>query len=251
MIIVLAATLLWIGHPQVVAASSCTGVGSYFAGNEEPLSSPAALGVSMNIEEFNHSLCGGTSDSFSSDWVALEGTHAYPGYNIFQIGFDKCKLGACGPSSPENTEYYFWAYGRNPGGSCGLGIGPVAMSFGNATAGSPFFKIQRESVPDYDYQAFKSGVFVRGQAKSDLEICWPGGVQDAALFTEVFDDGTQQGGSTSNKQDFTNVRYFTNTWYNLSRTLGHQCDVQQRVSGHCNTSSSSTNDYLMYDSRFP
>lgn len=222
--------------------------------------SPHSYGSQATIEYWNHSLCGGTAPdgAFSADWVALARAGAY-GFNIFQIGYDKCKNGPvipddvqCGPTSPNNVLYYFWAYG-NEAGFCGQAIPPVPVFISYPPSGTHVFKVTRGAAPTYDYQVFIDGALKAWVYQSDVENCWDGvGSRHTEIMSEVWDAGTQSGGSKSNKQGYTDARYRTELWfYPLTRPLNAECDFTDRVSQHCNTSSVNTDDYYMYDSRFP
>ena len=151
----------------------------------------------------------------------------------------------------QNTLYYLYAYGRNPGGQCGAGIAPVPIrvQLPNPT-GEHRLKIEYSSALD-TYQLFVDNVFYRNQPATDLQDCWPTGVLRSGAFNEVVDVGTQSGGRVADKQDFRDVRYKTGVWNLLARPLGDECDFEQRATQECLTSTVDSNNYYMWDTRFP
>jgi hypothetical protein len=242
-------------RPLSAAAVSCAGQpdgDADFNGNKQsPLAHP--LGTAATIQAVSFALCSGTNDTFSSAWIAIEGGAVPPGFNILQIGYDKCRGGACGPTSPTNTLYYFWAYGRNPGGSCGAEIAPVPVDLGNASAGAmPRFKIERApSSRAYHYELYIGATLEAYVFIGDVENCWTGGSVRSSFFNEVYDLGTQSGGRVGDQQDFQDVQYKTDTWYLMTRALNASCDYVDRTTQRCHTGSSDSNNYFTYDTRFP
>lgn len=255
LLLVMALGGLGVVRPQAVAAVSCAGQpdgDADFAGNKQsPLAHP--LGTAATIQAVSFALCSGTADTFSSAWIAIEGGAVPPGYNILQIGYDKCRGGACGPTSPSNTLYYFWAYGRNPGGGCGAEIAPVPVDLGNATAGAmPRFRIERApSTRAYHYELYIGTTLEAYKYIGDVENCWTGGSVRSSFFNEVYDLGTQSGGRVADQQDFQDVQYKTDTWYLMTRALNASCDFVDRTTQRCHTSSNDSNNYFTYDTRFP
>ena len=174
-----------------------------------------------------------------------------PGYSILQIGFDKCRGGACGPTSPQNQLYYFWAYGRNPQGACGAGIAPVPVAIAGTPSGTPRFKIERAGADRaYHYEVLIDNVLKGYVFIGDVESCWTGGSARSSFFNEVLDLGTQSGGTSVDKQDFRDVRYKTDAWYLLTRGLGDDCDIIDRTTQRCITSTTDNNNYYTWDTRY-
>lgn len=129
-----------------------------------------------------------------------------------------------------------------------MSVAPTAHSLGIAPSGTPTFKIERAGADlNYHYQAFINTTLETYELLGDIESCWGLGdpTRHAVMSSEVYDVGMQAGGSVSNKQSFDNVKYKTSLWSGLTRTLSIACDLVNRVSMHCNTSSTQTDDYLM------
>ena len=88
----------------------------------------------------------------------------------------------------------------------------------------------------------------------DVETCWVGGGTESVFANEMLDFATQSGGRYADKQDFIDVRYKTGTWNLLTRALGHACDVIYYPDPpdwqNCITSTSDSNNYYAWDSRF-
>jgi len=189
--------------------------------------------------------------TFSSAWVAIDDGGTGDRLSILQIGFDKCR-DTCDTGTAENNLYVFWAYGRNPGGPCGAEIGPVPKFLQNSPGGSPRFKIQRAGADlAYHYELYMDNVLKAYKYIGDVDVCWPGGAIRSSTANEVFDLGTQSGGKAADRQDFIDVRYRTgNTWSLWSRTLGADCDLIQRTTQDCITSTTDSNNYYSWDTRF-
>jgi hypothetical protein len=247
----LASTATWLAHPGSVSAAACSGEGSPdndFSGTVyEPLSD--TQGTQAYIKYVDQTMCGGTppdGHAFTTEWVAISGSY---GLDIFQIGYLKCK--SC-PGIPESTLVTMWAYGRNPGGDCGAtGINPSPKVIGIAVSGAPrLFKLEKA---DTRYEASIDGSIKGTKTFGDIETCWiNGSVRRSTLFTEVFDQGQESGGSVSNNEVFSSVRWLSPTyWYPLTQALNTNCPVDDRISQHCRTYGTYTDAYYMWDSRFP
>lgn len=240
-----------LARPPDAAALTCAGGAVYFNGNAQtPATDPR--GMAASIQAYNPVLCSGGSAAFSSAWVALQGTTSGGLFNILQIGLDKCQAGACPSGNPVGQLYYFWAYGRNAGGPCGVAVPPVALALSGTPSGTPRFKVERAGEElAYHYNvlidnAIKNYVFI-----GDVENCWVGGAQDAVFFNEVLDNNTQSGGRFADKQDFDDARYKTGVWNLLTRTLGADCDfIDRPTTQECITSTTDSNNYYTWDSRF-
>ncbi len=123
-------------RPPSTAAASCSGGGKYFDGNIQAVS-PHPYGVAATIQAYNPVLCTGGLATLSASWVALQGVDGPQHYNILQIGTNKCAAGGCVAGAPASQLYYFWAYGREAGGPCGVAVPPfptddLGHSIGNA-----------------------------------------------------------------------------------------------------------------------
>jgi hypothetical protein len=238
--------------PRTAVALGCAGDPdgvADFAGIRKYVS-PRSYGAQAFIEVINHSLCTGAS-TFSSDWVAVvRPTHPF---NIFQIGIDKCRNAACPPGAPENAPYYFWAFGRMTTQACGQGVGPSAnpINAAGTPTGAPRLRVEYTPSPAGYDASINGTVWVH---VFDPATCW-GGVPSASdIFSEVYDLNTQQGGSLSNKQGYTDARYKdTSYWRHLDNPLKAPCTINNRVTTttKCNTSSSAMDDYFMGDTRWP
>jgi hypothetical protein len=264
----IATPIALLGSPlsvQPALAISCGSGATGWAGMHQNVSG-GARGAQAYLEYFNEALCSGSSPTFSSYWVALVGV--YPpnglGYNIYQVGVDKCKNGDCLPPSqgggPENQPYYFYAYGREPNGPCGsAGVQPVPKlaPMGNAGPGyPPRFKVERLPDPDQPnlnrYFLYIDGALQNSRPAGNLEPCWAGGPVAAQYMNEVHNAGTQSGGIVSNHQGFTDVRYRDNSyWRVFSRTAGSECDFEDFGTQECQVHSSATDDWFSWDTRFP
>ena len=214
-------------------------------------------GTAASIQAKNPTLCTGSTATFSSAWVAIEGGAVPPGYNILQIGLDKCRDGtppdlACGPTSPQNTLYYFWAYGRNPNQGCGAQeIEPVPIAISGTPTGTPRFKVERgTAAQSYAYRLYIDDVFKASKPQSDLESWWTGQTVRSSFFNEVGDANTQSGGNSTDKQDYVDVRWKTDAWYLFTRTLGANCDFIDRASQKCITSTNDSNNYYSWDTNY-
>ena len=121
-----------------------------------------------------------------------------------------------------------------------------------APTGEHRFKIDYAGAPGVPrYVAYIDNDGVHDKLASDLEDCWPTGVVRSGFLNEVFDLGTQSGGRVADKQDFEDVRYKTGAWNLLTRALGATCDYQDRTTQRCITSTVDSNNYYMWDTRFP
>lgn len=243
------------GLPTTVFALSCAGGSVSFAGNKN-FSLDHPKGTASDIQAKNPSLCTGTAATFSSSWIAIEGGAVAPGYNILQIGYDKCRdsalVLACGDTSPQSTFYHLWAYGRNPNQGCGAqAVEPTPIFIAGTPSGTPRFKIERgTSTQNYDYRLYINDVLKASKPQSALENCWTGGTVRSTFFNEVFDDNTQSGGNAADKQDYVDVRWKTDAWYLFTRPLGANCDTVQRASQRCITSTVDSNNYYSWDASY-
>lgn len=260
--VALASVLAWatlaVGAPgSPTFAAACTGDPDSFADftGMEHTPGGAVRGAQAYIEYIDHTMCGGSGDSFSSDWVAV--TRSNSKYSIYQIGFDKCKGAAC-VGNPVNTVYYFFAYGR-PAGVCGAAVGPEPQSLGIAPAGyPPRFKVERLPDPDhpnlYRYFLYIDGVLENSRPSFDLDTCWGGAPNQGEYFNEVYDVGTQSGGPSNDHQGFTDVRYKDSQyWRPVERPLGADCDLVGYANhpwARCKVSSTANDDWFSWDTRF-
>jgi hypothetical protein len=113
-------------------------------------------------------------------------------------------------------------------------------------------KVERAGVDlNYHYQVWIDGSVKGFKYIGDLENCWTGGTVRSLFFDEVYDFGTQSGGRVADPQDFTDVQYKTDTWHLMTRTVNASCDIVERTTQRCRTSSSDTNNFISYDTRFP
>jgi hypothetical protein len=254
--------------PAGAVAISCSAEDELgFAGMLEP--DPVVLGAQAYLEFFNEALCSGSGEpAFSSYWIAVIHMPSPTGLNIFQVGVDKCRDGndpiyedACGDfEPPQNTPYYFWAYGREEG-PCGSALLPQAhlAPKGLAGPGSPNFKVEKQ--PDLQnpntmrYHAIIDGSVQRAQTVHSIETCW-GGANYGEYMNEVLNAKTQSGGTVANHQGFTNVRYKdTQYWRPVARNQSAPCDTyamgwQFPSTQKCNVSSSQEDDWYSWDTRF-
>ncbi len=262
--ILAAVALLFAVHlsqPPVVAAwsHSCAGPASYdpfgyainsFSGVLS--GSPGLTGARAKIEwstSVDPRLCTGSGDGFSSSWVALTGDG---GWDIYQVGIDKCKNGLCNADNGvEDRSYYFWAYGREAG-SCGAALGPepILAPLGLTSANSYWYQVYKSG--SY-YYARIGGSTQNSKTAGSLETCWSGGPQGAQYMTELWDLFDQNPGRVADQQFISSATWtdsggtLTSVW----RPYSTDCDVVDLSSMRCRIASNLHNSWYVWDTRQP
>jgi hypothetical protein len=209
-----------------------------FAGTIETHTN-AVRGSSARIEYFNEALCSGLAAGFgtySAYWVAVVGQPT-AGRNIYQLGVDKCQGTACPASNPVKTPYYFWAYGRDPGGPCGNAVDPVPVkaSLQPPSSGTVLYSIFRQFVSGQGnfYLAKISGQTQVQIDAASLETCW-GGVDEAQLLNETLDQGDQSGGIVANAQNWESPLWHNGSaWVPITRPGFATCEAHDRPTMQC------------------
>lgn len=255
-VLTLASGALLVSAGTASAANCANAFVPAFAGNSDTHPN-TVRGASARIEFVNQVLCAGlaaNSGSFSSYWVAVFNA-AGQARNIFQVGVDKCRGLACPSGVPVNTPYYFWAYGREPGGPCGNAVSPSPRlaSAGLAGAGTPLFTVIRQFLPGEGnfYIAKISGATQVEIAATSLETCW-GSVDHAQIFNETGDPGDQSGGPVGNKQNFEDPLWHNGSaWQPINRPAGADCDARERASMRCQWAANGSDVWWSWDTRFP
>lgn len=247
--------------PAVSSAppTSCGGAyayGAHFAGTIDTHTN-SVRGAQAGISYVNEALCPTSgSDAFSSYWVSVVGNDAGDslGYNIYQVGVDKCKGGACPGSVPVNQSYYFYAYGRMASLACGMAVGPnpVLAPKGNAGAGTPTFQVLKELVGgSYFWITRISGSQQSSQPDSNLQTCWLG-VDAVQIMNEVWDRNDQSGGSVSSNQSFISPKWNNGTWTAITRVAGTSCDlIDETATQGCTWRSFTPDRWFSWDKRWP
>lgn len=126
------------------------------------------------------------------------------------------------------------------------------QDLGDASGTTHTFTVEFVDLPTTDQYVVKlDGVTKAGVA--DPTACWSGVPTRADIFSEVIDDNTQQGGSTTNKQGFTESRYKdASFWRQWDRNLNAPCSINDRLATttSCNTSSYSNDHHYISDDRY-
>lgn len=195
-------------------------------------------------------------------WVAIVGDDPYDfaGYNIYQVGIDKCTNGAASgcPSGQNNVPYYFWAYGRMAGPNCTQEVVPIPHKapLGNAVDSSYWYAIRRSG--DY-YVASIAGLQQDSKYAFYLDYCWTSeyqaddGVDGAQYMNEVRDANTQSGGSVSDSQFISSVTWYdaAGTSHSLWRPYTQLCDRHDLTTQRCKVASNLHDAWYSWDSRQP
>jgi hypothetical protein len=230
--------------PAVTLAIACTGPANQaFTGNGF-LIPGGTSGASAKIEFLNTSLCVGSSQSFTANWVGIQPNPA--GTNkIAQLGWIHCD--ATGPTCvQDNSPFYFYAYGWDAG-ECALRI-PTAIKApkGNASSGMPTYTVQ-VITGSVDFRI--SGVNqYTGLSQSTLERCWEDVAEGAAWTNETLNFGDQVGGPTSNHLNFESVQYHTSTW--LTPGTPAACNLTDLPHGDCDWAPSPPGKFWVWDTRY-
>lgn len=266
-IFIIAFMALVVPGPQPVGAWSgaCDGLinPTAFAGMVEgPVRMTGARG---KIEFANPVLCtrpAAGEPVFSSVWVAVVGSDQNDryGYNIFQVGIDKCSNGdASGcPPGQDNVPYYFYAYGRMSGPNCAAEVPPIPQKarLGNAYDASYWYAVRKSGT---DYVASIAGIEQYRKNAFYLESCWTSepqaddGVDGAQYMNEVQDPNTQSGGSVSDSQFISSATWYdaNGTSHSLWRPYSQLCDVHHLSTQRCKVASNLHDSWYSWDSRQP
>lgn len=246
---------LWAAQPA--EALSCIGPlngRAHFAENKETHTS-ATFGSSARMEYVDEHLCTTSgADTFSSSWISVVGDDVddLNGFNIYQVGIDKCLGDLCGPTSPVNQPYAFFAYGRMEG-PCTLKL-PSPEKKTVSISGTRTYSVFIQLAPnghDYDYHARISGVDVDIRPSTDLSYCW-NGVDAAEIANEVWDRNDQSGGPNSNRQNFESPQWRdSSTWRSITRSPGFDCDlIEIPLTQKCVWASDGSNVWWSWDTRY-
>lgn len=210
-------------------------------------------GARATIEFKNEALCttAGESD-FSSYWAAVVAFPSPNGLNIYQVGIDDCKVNACPAGPTDNVPYYFWAYGREAANGC-TAKGPTATYISDAPAQSKVYRVIREIVPGAGafWRTYIGASQTSSRVASDLDTCW-GGVDAAQFANELWDLNAQSGGTSGNKQTFSNVQWYDGSnWVNVTgMPLGGNCHFVDLSTQRCVWPAGSGNLWDSWDTRY-
>jgi len=246
-----------MSRPAPVLALSCSGgSGSLFAGNQSNHTN-LVRGAKAKIGYVNEALCttSGSAD-FSSYWAAVVGYSSSDphGSNIYQIGIDKCRNGQCPGTSPQNTPYYFWAYGRMASSSCGAEVLPSPHFIANASTAARTYKVVREYLngAGFFYNLYIDSTIYQGWYKTEsaLDSCW-GGVDGAQFYNEIWDPRAESGGSTSSHQSWSQVYWYTGSaWTSVIGTPGTNCQAHDLAAQHCLWNSVDPSVWASWDTNY-
>jgi hypothetical protein len=239
-----------VALPAAVLGFTCSTSNLYFMGTEEYHGT--TRGAEVKIAFVNESLCTSPPPigTFSSYWVSVVGGGLSPN-NIYQIGVDKCKGGACSGGNPSNTPYYFWAYGHETSATCGPALEPIPHLITGTPSGLRTYTIVPEAGPGGNLTRAKiDGVPKATIAESSLMTCWTGGIIGVQIENELLDSATQGGGPTSNFQDFQTPKWYDSSWHTISRAPGTICDTPPTPARRCQWSTVTPNTWKSWDTRF-